>query len=358
VLLGQGADEFAGGYSRRANCLHDSWETYLRKDIEPLIETYGAPLLSYSRYHQAMPLLVKQLQFYNLWHEDRTSSLHSLEARVPFLDHRLVELLASVPWPLDKSLFWNKRIVRNCMKRLNTGFDVERTKVGFFETSDMRSVDIIIHGFACRIAREFQEKYEYAPDFPHDRVEFDNFVDKVLSRGPGFYQHSLVLLNMMAEAIFSHQCRHGTSTESIEVGRNRHSTLNVVSEARWSEINRFFAEQPVLTYEWRCDDCPVLPSGGSIFSKLLIPGIIEAALVVDSEVVASIQFPSDHPWLGKFLRLLGSNAAVNFAIQEWCDEFDIVRQEFECILNVLLQCGLITTPKRDGCYSQKLVIGR
>jgi len=34
---------------------------------------------------------LKSLQMYNLWHEDRTAAGNSIENRVPFLDHRLVE---------------------------------------------------------------------------------------------------------------------------------------------------------------------------------------------------------------------------------------------------------------------------
>lgn len=48
--------------------------------------------------------------------EDRNSSAHSIEARVPFLDHRLVELLFSLPdnWRMRGP--WNKYIQREAMR--------------------------------------------------------------------------------------------------------------------------------------------------------------------------------------------------------------------------------------------------
>jgi asparagine synthase (glutamine-hydrolysing) len=134
LLLGQGADEFAGGYSKRADAPYSSWEHYLNEEVLPMLGSHlpnqnlhsgrhsvfsgsrNAATLT-SPYHQLMPLMKRQLQHHNLWHEDRTSSWYGMEARVPFLDHRIVELLASVPTSLHKRLFWNKQIVRDCLHR-------------------------------------------------------------------------------------------------------------------------------------------------------------------------------------------------------------------------------------------------
>ena len=54
----------------------------------------------------------------HLWHEDRMAAAHSIENRVPFLDYRLVEFLARVPLEHHGALFVNKQILRRAAERL------------------------------------------------------------------------------------------------------------------------------------------------------------------------------------------------------------------------------------------------
>ena len=133
MLLGQGADEFAGGYSTYLGSKWRHWDDYITHSVTPSIDQYVGQNLHLperfngalhqpdlinryaSKYHLKMKMLTYQLQHFNLWHEDRTSSYHGIESRVPFLDHRLVELLASVPENQHPSLFWDKQIVRKCL---------------------------------------------------------------------------------------------------------------------------------------------------------------------------------------------------------------------------------------------------
>jgi asparagine synthase (glutamine-hydrolysing) len=53
-----------------------------------------------------------------LWHVDRSSMAHGLEARVPFLDHELVELCARVPPRLKLRVLREKYILRRAMAPL------------------------------------------------------------------------------------------------------------------------------------------------------------------------------------------------------------------------------------------------
>jgi len=48
---------------------------------------------------------------------DRMSMAHSLEIRVPFLDHTLVEFSSTIPAELIFSYFVSKIIVRNAAKK-------------------------------------------------------------------------------------------------------------------------------------------------------------------------------------------------------------------------------------------------
>jgi asparagine synthase (glutamine-hydrolysing) len=51
-----------------------------------------------------------------LHYEDRNSMAHSIESRVPFLDHRLVELLFQFPDNLKINNGWTKFVLRQSME--------------------------------------------------------------------------------------------------------------------------------------------------------------------------------------------------------------------------------------------------
>jgi len=64
--------------------------------------------------------------------EDRNSMAHSIEARVPFLDYRLVSLLLSLPpnWKLRGP--WNKFVLREAMRgRIPESVRTRMDKMGF-----------------------------------------------------------------------------------------------------------------------------------------------------------------------------------------------------------------------------------
>jgi len=63
---------------------------------------------------------------------DRTSMAHSLEVRVPYLDHRVVELCSTMPTRLKLGNGSTKRILRSVAKGLVPDSVLERRKVGFF----------------------------------------------------------------------------------------------------------------------------------------------------------------------------------------------------------------------------------
>ena len=80
---------------------------------------------------------------------DRTSMAHSLEVRVPFLDHELVELSARIPAELKVRRLQTKHILREAVRGLVPNWVIEKRKVGFFhgavsgwfESHAKRSID-------------------------------------------------------------------------------------------------------------------------------------------------------------------------------------------------------------------------
>lgn len=177
ILLGQGADEFAGGYSNAYDDPRPNFAAYemaLRADnAEQLVGKRFAGLLSdtfprddhpraaRTPFQETMWRATFSLQRYNLWHEDRTSSGQSIEARVPFLDHRLVEHQAAIPTQLHSDLFWDKRIAREAAARFLGDELAFRHKVGFYMNPQMgphweqlgAMIDATLPEFCARYAR-------------------------------------------------------------------------------------------------------------------------------------------------------------------------------------------------------------
>ena len=80
--------------------------------------------LADSIYHDPLPLYLRI--------EDRNSMAHSIEARLPFLDHRLVSLLFGLPlnWRIRGP--WNKYILREAMRgRIPESVRTRIDKMGF-----------------------------------------------------------------------------------------------------------------------------------------------------------------------------------------------------------------------------------
>ena len=67
-----------------------------------------------------------------LHYEDRNSMAHSIESRTPFLDYRLVELIASFPSEFKISDGWTKKVLREGMKGiLPEEIRLRKDKLGF-----------------------------------------------------------------------------------------------------------------------------------------------------------------------------------------------------------------------------------
>jgi asparagine synthase (glutamine-hydrolysing) len=189
MLLGSGSDEFNGGYSKSVFNSKEapSWQTFeeilkgyerdsllqlsgawnvyanTRMNGQPLISPdFLAGLASEQRYeppwHGYREMYRRMLQMYQLWHEDRTSAAHGIEARVPFLDHRLVELTYSVPAELHQDLFWDKRILREAMKDSLADQFCQRPKTPFFYGEDIRYTRRLMYNLLCASKRALVEE--------------------------------------------------------------------------------------------------------------------------------------------------------------------------------------------------------
>nr|WSX51417.1 asparagine synthase (glutamine-hydrolyzing) [Streptomyces sp. NBC_00974] len=163
MLLGAAADEFNGGYAIGYAGGGD-WDDFLANigamarrtslDEQPRMagwwEVSDLPLLKDEAlrggrddgfadpYDAFVAWKYRSLQQYNVWHEDRTAAGNSVEARVPFLDHRLVELVTSIPAARRANLLWDKRILREAMVGILPEELINRPKVPFFHGEGQR----------------------------------------------------------------------------------------------------------------------------------------------------------------------------------------------------------------------------
>ncbi|MEN1727575.1 MAG: asparagine synthase (glutamine-hydrolyzing) [Pseudomonadota bacterium] len=158
ILLGQGADEFLGGYLHWLTGIRQSHDRGAWQHVEHALATLhreqsvsraaispafiawfeagwldagclaGNRTNSWAAYRQKYRTNLD----YHLWHEDRTAAAHGIENRVPFLDHRLLEFLATIPATQHARWFTDKRLLRTAMEGVVPAPLLHRPKGYFF----------------------------------------------------------------------------------------------------------------------------------------------------------------------------------------------------------------------------------
>jgi asparagine synthase (glutamine-hydrolysing) len=90
---------------------------------------------------------------------DRTSMAHSLEVRVPYLDHRLVEWAATVPSSMKVQRGVSKRVLKAAGLRFLPPRTVKKRKVGFFRSALDVWLDAQLAGAAGERLRDADAAY-------------------------------------------------------------------------------------------------------------------------------------------------------------------------------------------------------
>ena len=112
-------DLYAGGYAD----LEDPYEAFARQ----FADCQDAPMLSRLQYVDQRVYLPDDI----LVKVDRTSMAHSLEARVPLIDHKLVEFAATIPPELQLRGLRKKYLLKRAMAHRLPGQILNRKKGGF-----------------------------------------------------------------------------------------------------------------------------------------------------------------------------------------------------------------------------------
>lgn len=334
LLLGQGADEFAGGYSHRIDAPHADWAGYLRDEVLPAVT--GMPGLA--PYHRMMLMHLRQLQHFNLWHEDRTSSFHSLEARVPYLDHRLVELLAGIPEALHESLFWRKRIVREALARLAPQVVLRQPKMGFLCGQDRSSLDAIHRALALSVYPAFRDRYAAMASFPFDTSHLDRLFADARRYAPGFGEAAHALAQCMAVAVFQAQC---SGDVAVPVSPAVGPVLPMLKPEAWPASRAAWLAPPVADLAWNPEQ-PVrtraelhidVPEQGASGGKFVFR--------FGGERAGVLKVPKEASWQDRFLRELAVARGTTRSAGEWARRLGVAQSDFGRFLGMLAILGAL-----------------
>jgi asparagine synthase (glutamine-hydrolysing) len=133
---------------------------------------------------------------------DRTSMAHSLEVRVPYLDHRLVEFCSRMPTKLKVSHGSTKRILRSVARGLVPDLVIDRPKVGFFSGAVEYWFQRQVGGAIGEVLLDPGAGYTQFVE----RAEVERLI-----RGGGSYRRSKLLLSvLMLELWLSTYLRNAT----------------------------------------------------------------------------------------------------------------------------------------------------
>lgn len=156
MMLGGGADEFNGGYSTTIggeggwsafelglgelrdgtaaafDLARREWSPTGRPLVRGAALTGIAQLAVDDPYRAFLTSKYRDVCLYNLWHEDRTAAGSGIEARVPFLDHTVVEWSVAIPRALRAELLWDKALLRRAVADVLPPEVANRPKVPFF----------------------------------------------------------------------------------------------------------------------------------------------------------------------------------------------------------------------------------
>lgn len=352
MLLGAAADEYAGGYSadyaggggwddfvanlrwmgrngalRRRPGLAPWWDTQdLALLTDDVLGTYTGDAVG-DPYADFVAWKFRDIVQYNCWHEDRTAAGNGVEARVPFLDHRLVELVASIPPDRRRGLLWDKRIIREAVRPLLPASVVDRPKVPFYHGDGVEHTHRVFIRMLAADGAALVEEALAAPTaarFLHAGNVHTMLRQLQLDPRSGHVEFLLRLINLglLETLTLDPPGPHALAPRAAVA-----QSLDVADFSREREIAELVA--PVRRHV----DLDTVVGLHDDAMLVHAPGEGTWFLVVDG----SIQFVVDEPnWLG-FLRALDGPASVRGVLGIAGLAFDAVRD----ILDEAVELGVL-----------------
>jgi asparagine synthase (glutamine-hydrolysing) len=122
---------------------------------------------------------------------DRASMAHSLEVRVPFLDHELVEFAAQVPGDLKIHRFGTKYLLKGVARGLLPDWAIDKRKVGFFHGS--------VSSWVQAQSRKSMQNYLLVSNAQTADFIEQNAIRELVLDDAGAREHRLLLAILMLE---------------------------------------------------------------------------------------------------------------------------------------------------------------
>ena len=363
VLLGQGADEFAGGYSNRAGSNYEDWNDYLSREVaEDIRLHFGyekgiaddlSELINLKHfdhdldsramdYHEKMLLHVYQMQHFNLWHEDRSSSFNGVEARVPFLDHRLIEFLAGIPDSNLGHMFWDKAVVRQALVNNMDTYPQDREKVGFISTEHHSTIDKMVLMMATNIYSAFRVLYLEMEDQP---LFLENKLDELYEVAQGGNNESILyawkLMTMMSLAVFEKFCRNPQVYLNFvnEVDR---PLCRRLSQNELSRLDELYPQETVGRQQWTLSSTFRIPERVRLLSGLDTDNqSTDLYLYMNGYINKTLTIPHKDIWVVDMLGRMANQNEGATDVQHWSNEMKTKPDILVDALNYLIDQGFL-----------------
>jgi asparagine synthase (glutamine-hydrolysing) len=283
--------------------------------VDAFAEPPGDPYAAFVRWK------ARDIVQYNCWHEDRTAGGNGIEARVPFLDHRLVELAASVPPERRERLLWDKRMVREAVRDVLPPVLAEREKVPFFHGEGVRYAH---RTFIAMLAQDGAELVERACASPNGQRFLDrgamlgHLADLQRDPAAGHVETLLRLVNLgLLDAMLTDLPAPPVTTGFATVPQARPVTDWAAERAEILELT--LPRRPVGPA-----DVPRLADGVELLAPLA-EGTGEVVYVAVSGQIEYVVAAADDPaWL-RFLRGVDGRRSVAKLLADSGDELADVR---------------------------------
>jgi asparagine synthase (glutamine-hydrolysing) len=144
---------------------------------------------------------------------DRASMAHSLEVRVPFLDHHVVELCASIPAGLKVHRLETKHVLRRAARGLVPDRIIDKPKIGFFNAA----VDEWFRGQTSGAISD----YLLAPDAAYTDMVDPRTVERlVFGQGRGDTGNTYALLSILMLEVWLCEYLPRATAGASNVGRH------------------------------------------------------------------------------------------------------------------------------------------
>ena len=363
VLLGQGADEFAGGYSNRAGSSFEDWNDYMAREVaDDVRQLFGyekgipadlSEIINLKHfdqdldtramdYHEKMLLHVSQMQHFNLWHEDRSSSFYGLEARVPFLDHRLVEFLAGIPDSGLEQMFWDKAVVRHALANSLEDYPEDREKVGFISTEHHSTIDKMVLLMATNLYSAFRMLYQEMEEQPLflDK-KLDEIYDIVCSANNESIMYAWELMAMMALAVFEKFCRNPQVYLDF-VNEDEGPVRRRLTQDELSRLDELYPEETVGGRQWTLASTFRIPDRVRLLSGLdTDEQSTDLYLHMNGQVAKTLTIPHKDIWVVDMLGRLANHGDGPTDVQFWSNEMKVNPDNLVGALEYLIGQGFL-----------------